>query len=143
MRHWSSVLSWYCGEQQTTQEQVTAMMREAGALGARQFVIQGEIIQGRLWVEQELIQPGVMYLQQAIAAYAAIGAAAARSLWLAWLGEAFKKAEQLEEGLPILIEALEWLAKSGERAWEAELYRLKGELLLAQENQKSNGKSQK
>lgn len=44
------------------------MMREAGALGARQFVIQGEIIQGRLWVEQELIQPGVMYLQQAIAA---------------------------------------------------------------------------
>jgi hypothetical protein len=33
--------------------------------------------------------------------------------------------------------------KSGERFYEAEVYRLKGELLLMQENQKSKGKRQK
>jgi predicted ATPase len=44
---------------------------------------------------------------------------------------------QAEEGLNVLAEALAAAHNSGERWWEAELYRLKGELLLARstENQ--------
>ena len=43
----------------------------------------------------------------------------------------------VEEGLRLLAEALALVGKNGERAWEAELYRIKGELLLAlsEENQ--------
>ena len=37
-----------------------------------------------------------------------------------------------EEGMQIITEALEQVERSGERRWEAELHRLKGELLLAQ-----------
>jgi predicted ATPase len=39
--------------------------------------------------------------------------------------------EQAETGLTVVAEALAILNKSDERVWEAELYRIKGELLLA------------
>jgi predicted ATPase len=39
-------------------------------------------------------------------------------------------AGQLDEGLRLVTEALERVQQSGEREWEAELYRLKGELLV-------------
>jgi hypothetical protein len=42
-----------------------------------------------------------------------------------------------------LAEALEIMQKTGERWYEAELYRLKGTLTLQQANQKSKGKKQK
>ncbi|HEV8717506.1 MAG TPA: hypothetical protein VGX03_32380, partial [Candidatus Binatia bacterium] len=44
--------------------------------------------------------------------------------------EAYGKAGQREEGLTTLTEALAKVDKTGERFYEAELYRLKGELSL-------------
>ena len=49
------------------------------------------------------------------------------------LAEAYEKVGQVEEGLTLLAEALVTIDRTGERYYEAELYRLKGELLLAQE----------
>jgi predicted ATPase len=46
------------------------------------------------------------------------------------LAEAYGKAGQAEEGLTVLAEALAVVDKSGERFYEAELYRLAGELSL-------------
>nr|NIO71038.1 tetratricopeptide repeat protein [Anaerolineae bacterium] len=46
--------------------------------------------------------------------------------------EAYGKAGQAEEGLSVLAEALALVEKTGERYYEAELRRLKGELLLMQ-----------
>jgi predicted ATPase len=51
---------------------------------------------------------------------------------LALLAEAYGKAGQAEEGLRGLAEALTAVYKTGERQYEAEIYRLKGELLLQQ-----------
>jgi predicted ATPase len=48
------------------------------------------------------------------------------------LAEAYGKAGQTEEGLSALAEALERADKTEERFYEAELYRLKGELTLKQ-----------
>jgi hypothetical protein len=42
------------------------------------------------------------------------------------------KRGQAEEGLTALAEALDLVNTTGERFYEAELHRLKGELLLAQ-----------
>jgi predicted ATPase len=52
--------------------------------------------------------------------------------WLALLGESYGLAGQPEEGLALLDEALHMADTSGECWWKAELYRLKGELLLQQ-----------
>ena len=51
---------------------------------------------------------------------------------LALLGEVYGKAGQAETALVVLAEALDLAQKTGERSWEAELYRLKGELTLQQ-----------
>jgi predicted ATPase len=55
-----------------------------------------------------------------------------RPYWLSLLVEAYGKIGQVEEGLNVLGEALTLAHKNGEHFWEAELYRLKGELLLMQ-----------
>jgi hypothetical protein len=61
------------------------------------------------------------------------------------LAEAYGKVGQVEKGLTVLTETQAFVDRTGWRVGEAELYRLKGELLLAQEDkkQKSKGKSQK
>ncbi len=51
-----------------------------------------------------------------------------RPYYLALLAEAYGKVGQVEEGLSVLAEALALVDKTGERFYEAELYRLKGSL---------------
>jgi predicted ATPase len=65
-----------------------------------------------------------------LAAFRTAGAEISRSRDLALLAEAYGEVGQTEEGLTVLAEALAVADKTGERYWEAELYRLKGELLL-------------
>jgi predicted ATPase len=75
---------------------------------------------------------GVAQMHQGWAARRAAGAELGRPLWLALLAEAYRGMAQAEEGLALVAEALAVVNNSGERHWEAELYRLKGELLLEQ-----------
>jgi hypothetical protein len=59
------------------------------------------------------------------------------------LAELHGKVGQIEEGLKVVEEVLAIVERTEGRFYEAELYRLKGELTLRQENQKSKGKNQK
>ena len=65
-------------------------------------------------------------------AYRATGGEAARPYWLALRAMACQKAGQPEEGLTLLAEALATAHTTGEGWWEAELDRLRGELLSQQ-----------
>jgi predicted ATPase len=67
-----------------------------------------------------------------LAAYRATGAALAQPWHLALLAEAYQHARQTEGGLAALAEALTAVHNTGERVYEAELYRLQGALRLAQ-----------
>ncbi len=58
------------------------------------------------------------------------------------MAEAYGTGGQTEEGLNALAEALDLVQKTGGRKWEAELYRLKGELTL-QKNPGSGVRSPK
>ena len=61
------------------------------------------------------------------------------------LAEGYRNAGRTMEGLDTIAEAYNMLEKNNERLGEAELYRLQGELLLAQgeQGQKIKGKRQK
>jgi TOMM system kinase/cyclase fusion protein len=74
---------------------------------------------------------GIEEIRQGLAAYQATGAELGRPWFLALLAEAYGKAGQAEEGLHVVAEALAAAANIGEGFFEAERYRLKGELLLA------------
>jgi predicted ATPase len=70
-------------------------------------------------------------MRQGLAGWQATGALSHRPYQLALLAEALARAGQAAEGLAALAEALAVSAASGERFLEAELHRLRGELLLA------------
>jgi Predicted ATPase len=69
-------------------------------------------------------------MQQGLVALRATGAEVFRPYFLALLAQAYEKAGLVAEGLSTLAEALTTADKNGERLYEAELYRLKGELTL-------------
>jgi predicted ATPase len=71
-------------------------------------------------------------LRQGLAAYWTTGVELERTYWLALLAEAYGTVGQAEEGLCLLREALVVVENSDEQLWEAELYRLQGDLLLHQ-----------
>ena len=77
-------------------------------------------------------EAGIAQLREGLAVYRATGTENRRPEYLAMLVEILKNSGQVTEGLRLLHEALTQVERTGERYWEAELYRLRAELLLAQ-----------
>jgi DNA-binding winged helix-turn-helix (wHTH) protein/class 3 adenylate cyclase/predicted ATPase len=75
---------------------------------------------------------GIAQIRQGLGAFRATGATRDRLEHLALLAEASAQMGQTAEGLVALAKALATLDQSDMRLWEAELYRLRGELLLQQ-----------
>jgi predicted ATPase len=88
-------------------------------------------MQGWALVELEKTDLGINQLRRGIAAHAATGAKISWTYFLGLLSQAHAKAGQLEAGLAVLTEALSTVERTGERFWEAELFRLRGELMYA------------
>jgi class 3 adenylate cyclase/predicted ATPase len=75
---------------------------------------------------------GIAQMHQGLATIGARGQGLGLSARLAQLAEAYGDSGQAEEGLRLLAEALAHVGHTGDRHWEAEVHRLKGELLLRQ-----------
>src|SRR5262249_4897857 len=92
----------------------------------------GAILRGWVLVQQGQTREGIEQMTQGLRAYSATGAEIWRPCWLKLLAEAYGTMGQPETGLTVLTEALTLVETTDERWYEAELYRLKGELLLQQ-----------
>ena len=119
-------------ERALTQEWAEAAITLAREQGFPVWLGQGAVLQGWALAEQGQSEEGITQIRQGLATHQAIGAGIFQSYYLVLLAEAYGKAGQAEEGLAALAEALTVVDKSGERFYEAELYRLKGELTLQQ-----------
>ena len=95
-------------------------------------------MRGWALVERGVIEEGIEQLQQAQAAWWAMGKELAQTHILVRLAEAYRQGGQVEEGLQAVTEALHAVHETAERYQEAEIYRLKGELLL-QRDARNNG----
>jgi class 3 adenylate cyclase/predicted ATPase len=113
-----------------TQECAEAGSTLASEYGFPNFLGPGTILQGWARTEQGQSEEGISQIRQGLAINQAAGAGIFQPYHLALLAEAYGKAGQAKEGLVVLAEALTVVDKSGERFYEAELYRLKGELTL-------------
>jgi predicted ATPase len=118
-------------EGQAVQEQAKAAITLSTEQGFPFWVAMGTILPGWALAEQGQEEEGMAQMRQGLAAYQTTGAELSRPYFLALLAEAYGKVGQAEEGLTILAEALAVTNKTGERFYEAELHRLKGELVLA------------
>ena len=72
-------------------------------------------------------------MHKGLAIYRATGSRLQLPLLLISMAGICRNLGQVEEGFSLLAEALAVVEETNERYWEAELYRVKGELLLAQD----------
>jgi DNA-binding winged helix-turn-helix (wHTH) protein/predicted ATPase len=123
-------------------EEVLAFCTEQGF---SQQLAMGTILRGWGLAAQGQADRGIAEMNQGLAASQAAGIGLGRAPVLAQMAEACWHIGQIEEGLRLLAEALAVMDRTGERWWEAEVHRLKGELLLTQEGtrQRAKGKSWK
>jgi adenylate cyclase len=136
----AAVLHQYRREEHAACEQAEATMTLSTEQGFPFWLAMGTIVHGWALAEQGQAEEGIAQMQQSMTAFRAIGTELARPHFLALLTEGYKEMGRVEEGLSALAEALAVVDKTGERWYEVELYRLKGELTLQQwkvESQKS------
>ena len=128
----SSYVHQFRGEAIRTQEQAEETIALSVEQGFPSYLTTGNLLRGWAVATQDELEAGLSVLRESLAGLYATGADVRRTYYLALLAEVLGKADQIEEGLQVLAEALEFAAARSERWWEAELYRLRGELLSAQ-----------
>jgi hypothetical protein len=126
----AAILSQHRRDVAATQAYAEATIALAIAQGLEHRIAQGRMMRGWARAMQGDAATGVAHLQQGLEAVQNRGQKLYHPYHLALLAEAYGKAGQPAAGLPCLAEALTRVEATEERWWEAELYRLKGELLL-------------
>jgi predicted ATPase len=117
-------------QKQCNSEQMHSWRSQA-SMGFPYWLTQGTILRGwALADEGQTAEKGIAQMCQGLLAYRTTGAEVARSHYLVLLAKIYGKVKKAEKGLTVLSEALTWSRKNGGWYYEAELHRLKGELLL-------------
>jgi predicted ATPase len=119
-------------DKQAGQAQAEAAVGLATAQGFAFRRASGIIVQGWALTIQGQAEEGMSQIRQGLVAYQATGAEVGCTYYLALLAEAYGLSGQAETGLRVLAEVLALVDRTGERHWESEVYRLKGELLRQQ-----------
>jgi predicted ATPase len=132
----AAVVHQFRREMQEAQERAEALIALSTEQGFPFWLAFGTILRGWALTGQGEGAEGIAQMRQGLVAHRDTGAELNRPLFLSLLAEAYGEVGQPEEGLTVLVEALAMVDKTGERCWEAELHKQKGELLLMQEGQK-------
>jgi len=128
-----------------------SLARERAEMGVRLCTEHGiplwlaitKIIHGWALVAQGQVEAGVTQLEQGIAVERTTEVVGWAPYHLALLAEAYGHGGDGKEGLRVITEALAAVHNAGARFYEAELWRLKGELLLQQRAQRAKAAGQK
>jgi predicted ATPase len=112
------------------QELAAALLELCCEQGFAMLVAGAGILHGWSLTEQGRLDEGIGQMREGLAGWQATGALSHRPYHLALLAEALGRQGRAEEGLTLLAEAEALSGTTGERFYEAELHRLRGELLL-------------
>jgi predicted ATPase len=90
----------------------------------------GTLYRGWAQAERGKVEDGIAQLRQSLAARSDLATELYRPGNLSLLAAACGKVGQTDDALALVAEALAAVERSGERQWEAEIYRVKGDLLV-------------
>jgi predicted ATPase len=130
--NYGSLLHVWRREVRFAKEQAEAVITLSNEHGFIQASSAGIIKRGWALAKEGAVAEGIRQLHQGLATIRDMGLELPLSLYLALLADAYKQGGQVDAGLYVLAEALAHLDKTSERGLEAEIYRLRGECLLAQ-----------
>ncbi len=139
--NWAATFHQFRGEEPMAQERAEAAITLSTEHGFPFCVAWGTMLGGWMLAERGQREEGIAQIRQGLAAWRATGTEIWRPYFLALLAEVHGKVGHTEEGLSMLAEALAAVENTGERWYEAGLYRLKGTLTL-QKFQVSSSKFQ-
>ena len=120
----------YLGDERTAHESTEALASLASERGFLLWSAQAVFLRGQALVAEGEVEEGIVELRRGAASVEMTGAVA--GIWKLSLAEAYAKLGRLEEGIAAIAEEMELMEKTGLRFLEAELYRVKGELVLLQ-----------
>jgi predicted ATPase len=109
----------------TYSNECVALASEHGFAG---WAANGRVLQGWADAQRGEATTGIARIRDGLAATEATGNRASAPLNLALLAEALALAGKVRKGLAALDDALATAAASGEKGWDAEIHRLRGEL---------------
>jgi predicted ATPase len=117
---------------QATLEQAEAAISLSTDREFEMWRAMGEIMRGWAFTQQGMLGDGIAHIRTGMSAFRSTGGGIMLPYFMYLLAEAYGRLGQAKEGLRILSEAQAAIQSSGERWCEAELQRLKGELILLQ-----------
>ena len=128
-------------ERKETRQHAEATIRLAKEHGLAQWLAFGTILQGWAVAGEGDLEEGIRVMREGITGYRATGARISLPHFLCLLAEALGENAQTDEALSLVDEAETAVKASGERYYEAELHRLRGELLdrLAPQQRSGSG----
>ena len=128
----SSMIHQFCGEATIVEERSAAAIELATERGYPYWLAMATVWHGWALTQRGEMEQGIEEMQRGLGSLQTIGVAFMRTYQLALLAMAYGKMGRCADGLHLLDEAFGAVAGGGETAFEAELYRCRGELLLMQ-----------
>jgi predicted ATPase/DNA-binding winged helix-turn-helix (wHTH) protein len=117
-------------EEHLAQEHADAAFAVSSEHGLALYQAMATVMRGWVMLQRGRHEEAIAQMRQGLAALQVTGTELVRPHFLGLLAEASAKNGQAADGLRLLDEALDVAQRGGERYYQAELYRLKGELLL-------------
>lgn len=129
-----------CRDEKMTQERAETLIALSREQAFPSYWALGEILRGLALTEQGQPEEGLAQMRQGLVRYRTTQTSMGLPGFLTHFAAAYIEAGQKQAGLTVLAEAEETMHRQGERLIEAELYRVKGELLLMQPMQEQGAK---
>ncbi|WP_046869415.1 AAA family ATPase [Microvirga massiliensis] len=127
---WGCIFRQLLRDRQKAFERAEALIALATKQGFPLYRAAGMVVRGWALAQSERVEDGITEMRQGLAAYGATGAEMWSPYFLGLLAEAEGRAGRPAIGLSLVVDALERADRTGARWFEAELHRLRGELLL-------------
>jgi predicted ATPase len=118
------------GELEAASTWIAALSEIGMELGFPRFVTQADFLRSYLLLDQGRAEEAIVEMRRAVGARLERFAGREHSYYIASIGEALGRGGQIAAGLSALADEIARVAQVGEAFYEAELYRIKGDLLL-------------
>jgi DNA-binding winged helix-turn-helix (wHTH) protein/predicted ATPase len=129
----ASVLHQFRRDHRMAQELAEAVTEISNAHGLVLYGAMADIMKGWTLSEQGQEEEGIELMREGLAALDATATTVVRPHFLGLMAEVLAKLDRIDEAFALLDEATTMVSNTGERYYEAELYRLKGELFLTKD----------
>lgn len=138
--HWMGAVVAQCaGDVESVHEHAEALIPLCRDEGIAFWLPGGGILQGWVLAAEGETSAGIAAIRRGLEDWRAAGAKIIQPYHLALLAQAYAKDGQPDAGLGVLGEAQAEVRHTGERWYEAEIYRLEGELRLQQDGSEASG----